>query len=1020
MAWVDYPPATGVDVSSYPWVIQLWQAARKRAWMIGSQFWPRTNFVWASGPADNLADNGDGTYTLTDDHAATSVATNRWFGFSDPFNTWIPPYYKIVFDDLDETKIASSPIGGSDYAAGVATYKIDKASLQAFVDSRQIPSIASLIGKKYYVIVSWGIWWHDRWIEWPNDHELWKGASTSSTTTSLTDATATWFTHEFQPVGPISYELRMPTGPGIPILDNIGNKLTFAAQAAPPSGNYAIVKAGARWRNQKPGQRRAWYRGAMEQFWSHYPDGTLQGTKEAKVSVTLAGGAGCGTSFSQNLFDEDFWTAVDDICNTPDLSYCPDLFKTYRGIQLFIEGICQWFVDKNLNYNGRGSIPFFALATLFRAAGINAYTTTVSALSGDGVTIPTQSFPFTPVDVCWAVLDATGNVQNAGNGTAMSNTDIAAGSFTAADVGKTLVVSLGWSEFLVRAFRYFYDRWQFIPSISTGALGDPPAGTPVVPPTSASPGLWKFRPKSTKYRVCSPTGIVEDGPDSFVDQVVARYFGDNWNDPTIFPLIDVATGDATLLPWYNNFYTGKRGPTEAALDAMPAGTSTGGSTTQLQDASLHMWGSVMWTASGTADSGSPTSLGDSTKISDGRWNSATGRWIGAIVKITVGGTVYRRPITGFSGTTISWTEALPGGATGSGKYFEIDEPGAGSSSVVSYERNRFAGRTLTVTDPSSGTTYPITILYNDDNTFYFSSQSFTIGADWSYSTSEEKPGRVWKWDAASGKHVVPTGTDPRTGKAWRHGQFGNLPYKAPRFGKLLKHDYWGPHVPKELHDAFEQLEWTAITPTWDPQLVDGTPEINYWQAADLSYNSYASGKAFFASAWAAAPDSGTDPSLNSFSGSNGSASGPPFAAAGCARAGGGPGTGSAFSWNVTGSRLYCYPVASVPPYLNSIAEIYVYGTINAADTPPDATHTFDANGDSIAYHVWTKIQTMASSNTPTRKGAAFGNPALPAPNPPSEPTTSGTGLATDTTFNGYYAAGVTMILKWDSTVGAGG
>jgi hypothetical protein len=1005
MAWTNVPAPTGTDIPLYPWVIQFWQAARKRAWAAGAAFWPRTNHAWTQGSVYTLTDNGNGTYTLTDNAASYLPAVNnRWFGYSDVSAPTIPPYYDLVFDDDDETKVARSPILGSTISGATGTYLLDTAALQAFVDSKQIPSIASLATKKYYVIVRGGLWWSDRWIEWPNDREHWKGTATASTTTGITDTAAAWSASQWDPAGGTNYEL-MIAGKRIAITGNTATTIAFAAQAAAPSGTYAVVTAGARWRNQKPGQRRAWYRGGMLDFYSHYPDGSIQGTHEVQSSVTLSFGLSCASSFTQNIFDYDFWTELDDPCNTPDHTYGPDLFKTFRGIQLFIETICSNFVDLNLTYDANASIPYFVPATFFKAAGINAYATTVTALAGDGITIPAQTFPFTPVAVYWAVLDAAGNVQNFGNGTASSTTHIT-GTFNAPDVGLTLVLSLGWTRYRPREFRYYYDAEHFIPGISTGALGDPAAGLVVDPPTSATPGLWKFRPKSTTYLDHTIIGIVQEGAEAYVDQEVARYYGDNWNDPTIHdPLIAVVGGDATLLNYYDNFYTQKRGAAQAALEAMPSGKSTGGSTTQLQDTAAHWWANVMRTESGTADGGSTTSLSDSTKAGNGLWDATTGRWVGFVVEVTISGTVYRRPITSFSGTTISWTEPLPSSA--SGKSYQIREPGVGSSSVVGYELNRYAGRTLTVTDPATGgATYTIPILYSDDNTLYFAAQAFTIGANWPYSIGEAKPGGVWKWDAAHTKWIVPTGNDPRTGTPWLVDQTADLPYKHKDFGRVIKRDYFGPHIVQELFNAFEQLKWTAIPITWDPRANDAVPENNHREAHDGSYTSFAASVTFADAAWGGASGGGID----TYSGASSEVGGAPFALGKATRFV----TPTPF-WRMELSRQYAYAVvAPISPKLNSAIEYYVYGTIDAADDPADSTHIFDANGDTVGYHLWKKFDSAAAANTTSRKSSAFGS--LAVPDAPPEPA------AVDgaTTVQGYNVGNALAILKWDMSAGGGG
>jgi len=204
MAWTLTPPSTGTIIDAYTWIAQFWRATQERAWATGGSgafplFWPQPNKVWTGGTITGLTNNNDGTYTLTDSGASNVV--NRYFGYTPPPGGFGPANYDLIIDGgADETQCFHTQILGNT----ATTFKITDIFADALTEG-WLTSVSGLIGAKYYVIKRGGLWWHERWLIWPNDSEMWVGLNltagahqpVTSLTSSGTTATATVPGHGF-------------------------------------------------------------------------------------------------------------------------------------------------------------------------------------------------------------------------------------------------------------------------------------------------------------------------------------------------------------------------------------------------------------------------------------------------------------------------------------------------------------------------------------------------------------------------------------------------------------------------------------------------------------------------------------------------------------------------------------------------------------------------------------------------------------------------------------------------------
>lgn len=1089
MGFTNFPPSTGSDINSYAWFNQIWKAVQERAWSVGEVAWPPTNFRWATGTVSSLVNNNDGTYTAT--VSGATYATNRFAGYSNPSTPWVPRDYDFIIDTpFDETTCIHAKINSNTSN----TFTITDVFADALT-SNFLSSVSSLVGCTYYVIKRNGLWWSDRYLDYPNAFEAANGLSltagaiqkVTNLVASGTTATATVPNSGFQNGDSVTITGAVPSGyngvktitvidantftytvssgsaspatgtitawnqftgandatanykPGlyasgyelmvngsdgalkrITLTGNDKTNLFFARQTYTVSGQYGIVATGGKWRMYTHDCRPysaaiyRWYDAAdigvspvapFITYYSRLPDDTIGAMKSPRPGITLNGGFDCSSTFTQTIFDTDFFTDSTDICNPPDQCYTPDIYRSIRQIQVSLETACQFFCEQK-SYEGAQAIPNFVPATFFYAAGINSFSTTTGSLDDTGgvggIDIGSIALPYTPINVYFAVLNSDGSVHSSGTGQCQTTTHLTkdVGSFNAFDPGKTCIISLGWTRQYRNSFLYMYPKRTWLPSY------DGTHSTYVDPPTSSFPGTWNNRQVSSKYKEHDAIGIVNDanGRRTFVTNDFASYDGDNFWDPSIHPET-LTTDSSALNGYYNAQYEGLLSPAhQATLVASMSGTVTSSTRFSLQDTTKNWWaGGVLHTETGTFNGGSTTDGSDSTKSGSGFWGNGSfgsSTWLqGHIVQVTISGVEYRRRISNYFGTLdMTWDDALPSSANG--KAYVIRSP--------EYELNRWAARTLELTFPD-GTVHTKTIDGNDDISLYFGNLGFDIPAGTTYRILESYPGGVWKWNGS--KWIVPTGTDARGGQPWRYNQNYNLPTYNTDYGRFMVDDYVTPKLWTELYNAILTLAWVPWPMVW-------TSAGYTNQSAPPEAAGYAPSFGGLAAAQAQAESDFASGTYNT------STSGQPYCFAFTSTQCGGS-SPACYSYAIGRRFAYGY-CTNILTYENSVVDFYAYclvptnldGHSSASDTNGSCTPiiSYDDNGDGVLYQAFHQF---ASDSTVSGGSSLSSSPC--GTNPLTHPNEVGPAPAPCpddcSWWNGYVVTQQVAIVKWNISGG---
>ncbi len=897
MAWFNLPINTATNIHDHRFVNQFHKALQERAWAAGTCIFPEPSWQWYSGTVTGIT-----ATTLTDANARPDedgvgqgwcVADqpnpgdswkNPWAcanppdPFVDPWD-YVPTTWTVVIDDTPpEDGLRPDPmrVVKADITSWTATtLTID--DISDYVTSGYVTSLASLVGKRYYIIrQNGGYFWHERVLETPNDYEWSKGTVVAATATTVQvtvrdgrgiDVPASFGSGEH-----VGRDLLVRDTTGklqrVTITASEGDVLEFATQSWTAGLTpFVVLDAGAK---GYPGKASVYpftaHRGANEGddgfgdgYSGHMPASHgdpmtpalgdyVTGIHVPAVTycVNDAGLIDCSVT-CREVYDFDWHT---DPMPTPDQMLCgypedkivsPDFWKTFRAIQAGIEQLAPFYVDP-VSYDGEKEIPNFTVATFFHSAGINATTSTVTAVDGDGSGFDFSSItlPYTPIETYFTIVDDDGEVMASGSAALSTNhIEGTAGDYQSEWVGYTVYFSFGWTRFFPREVqRMFYGKTCFKPDETADDFGQI---VPVDPPTTENfdedgcqVGTWVHRPKSTKYAEPAKQGKVE--VDDFVVGEYARYVGDNWGDP-ILP-----GTPAELVDYDDLFFTGTH-PTavERLRDQQRAGTVTASRTpaasNYLTDESQNWWYNWwhpsqldMHVEQGTAGTGSSTTaMHDASKAPTTPesapncwWKSSRfpdGPYVGFTIEFLMSGSswddseavIEKRLITGGSDTTVSvsWSGALS--ATCLGKQYRIREP-------ESYELNRFKDRQLTITD-LTGTKHTTTIIGNDDETLFFDDVGFAVTEGMKYQIDEVKTGGVYEW---TGTEWTPVeGADAARIGAPVPSDFvdflpGNLPTYVRRYGKMLRGDsvdaneFWD-----ELYRGFNKLIHVKHDANWD-------------------------------------------------------------------------------------------------------------------------------------------------------------------------------------------------------------
>jgi hypothetical protein len=209
------------------------------------------------------------------------------------------------------------------------------------------------------------------------------------------------------------------------------------------------------------------------------------------------------------------------------------------------------WVNPDIDYDGADSIPVFNVATWLACAGINSQTVSGGTVSG-GALPYSISAPYVPIDIFFSVQDDKGNPIYFGETTYTGSGDTLGSVFTSDNDGAQIVVSLGPTRYVRRAFQRMFDKTLLIPSIDDGSL--------VWPPTEDFPGAYVTRAASTHYLFADQYNFVGESDlaaDAFTTGDLARYVGDNKCDPSLEPHT-LSTSDEPRIGNYERFFTGTR------------------------------------------------------------------------------------------------------------------------------------------------------------------------------------------------------------------------------------------------------------------------------------------------------------------------------------------------------------------------------------------------------------------------------------------------------------------------------
>jgi hypothetical protein len=633
------------------------------------------------------------------------------------------------------------------------------------------------------------------------------------------------------------------------ITSNTAKTLTLAgdyvASRSRPSAYAIFIAGGADYiLGHQPDQADKWTRGPQSANWSHVTADDLSsqvlwGAEGiAKNSVTWIrypeiGVIGEPEITTEYLFDRDVITEpVEKITQIPETGQTrangdsiktPDYWKTWRAVQTYIEANCSNWLPM-IGYGGTQAFQNYVPATLFHALGINSGTGSVTGweavYSGGSfdyyATLNLGAHPYTPIGIYWAIIGEGNAVLGSGYLVAQGDGEVVVNGYgmTEEDVGRTVVFSYGWTRKVPNEFRHLFPRTYF-------EAGYDEDDVLITTPTSDTPGSWITRSASTAYReskdeslgsVDSLGGLKSSTYGEVIDSSrfpiqngdTGRFVGANFADTT---LTDSFSPDAPSLTEETieadkGTFDGHTRRWEPRL----RGAATDGGNFFLTDSAgnWEQFGSYT-AATGTATSGSSTTLTDTSKASDGRWDAATGRWIGWTLTLTKGGITKKTLITGFSGTTLTFVAC--GITVDNSTTYSISEP----RNIL----NRFKGRKLQIRKASDQTDHEVTIIANDGTTLFWSvSEGVTVEAGDSYVIDEPLHGTIW--ERSSGQWIKPTGMTSQT------ATFPNgvkvcvgRPDVRVQYGRAMKNDY-SPDADQvaEVKAAISALQWTQDGYSW--------------------------------------------------------------------------------------------------------------------------------------------------------------------------------------------------------------
>ncbi len=709
MAWSQWPivnsptvasgiPGSGTDIQYYNWLTQIWRAVWERQWCLtgsisqtivgsGGFTWTtpeivpqpsRTNVVWAGGTITAMSGSGR-TWLFTDSSKAmppsgqpddghwwngqqrpTGCSYNYWVSLDctddPPDLPYLPANYDVIIEydngeeewyrDIQPWQI----VRGSMISSTSQTFTLD-VRLDNYVTAGVIPS-TDLVGKRYYIIKTGGLWWADkdfefgRYPDWPNTEEKWKGTVDAGKMfvggsgylfEELNDIKEDpynipfnyrihWDRDKWQNKSVIVYDSNqvlhrltpsssnentiffggldfIPPASGEPAIDyTLVNEYIIIG----PSGvdtnqplSNGIPASGMGWPDRQFMPMTWWYGGAHKDIYYHDPSDTIGVNHKsfADDSVTweeleTTFEVACGDPESQHTendhLDRDVWSSVTNMCDPADFNFSPHLNKTLRSMQAAIESAIPFFV-RPIDYDGLKDIPNYSPAQCFADCGINAGSgTVITPAPGGSYTFAVPS-GYNNASLFYETV--RNGVRTAVGSVAVNASGIA--TVGAASSGSSVVYSAGWTRYYPREFTNLYQRSCFVPDIKD----EEGIQTAIYPPEiddfgetgCFGVGTWHSRSPSSGYKYYSSFGYSQDNITGFVPGDVARYVGDNWADPGTTVTYDSEEYSPDLEYWDRMYEGNHPRQTELMLLSQRKGIVSSGTHYSLTDEGKNWW-----------------------------------------------------------------------------------------------------------------------------------------------------------------------------------------------------------------------------------------------------------------------------------------------------------------------------------------------------------------------------------------------------------------------------------------------
>lgn len=823
--------------------------------MVGRKHYVPASQVWhdEDNTVDSLVWSGSNI-------VLTPATAFSWTKPVDSYGIDNPSDFALIIDDPDPMKVLRIPINDT-RATLTGTISLDGTALNyAHPDTLDLSNYE---GRKWYIMTGYAfpdsMCWSERIPQWPNAWPVDRLKVTARTDTTITDSTKQWAVNEHagrHVVLQDDYNTRAV------ISSNTADTLTLSSSVTSSAVDQlvAVVEAtqyfdwsreltvpifantyifGGTGDDDVNGAQlhQAWNL-PKKTYYSVDYDGVVRAAPMVDDTLTWQlydPGAGTWSDQIGDAQDNDVITPLGEITDPPpDTLMTPFIWRSVRGRQKIVEDYIPLFVE-NKDYTGLKSIPELTHAQVLPNRDTLNVTGTVTTLD------VSASIPYAPIDLYWTLTDPAldGDVVATGSLTTDSDGVADFGSIGSSGVDYELTICWGWTRIVPREFINMYDRTGFVPDWDAGT--ETLYGTP----TSDNPGRWQTRPRSTHYLLTDKHGFVRDSTlaiDLFEDGKLATYVGGNFFDASLsYPLDSYRPGTAynDAIVQYLAVFVERVDidATSRQKKLLATSGSVVGGGTFFVDTGEDWWAEngANVTHTGTATGGSTTTLADTTQSTSGFWiHPEWGRWVGHIIRITIGATTYRRLITSHTGTTVGWDEALPSGVS-AGDAYEIVEP-------KWFPLNIFKDVELTLTSADGLTTHVVVVTGSDDSHLFFADVGETIGAGWTWSLDYRLPGTCWMWDSENSEHVAPTGTDPRISDTFPADQTVIPPDVVTRYGRAMKNDWPAVINLNEIKTVLNQLmktdvgDFTYIT-SYTYATADGTgggTDYASWYAARVA------------------------------------------------------------------------------------------------------------------------------------------------------------------------------------------